>query len=105
MYEEIAVSPDRTGEVWSKFLNEWIGLLDAYTKLCGSDVDVAYWYTERSLSGLLASAAWRVPCGWSLVEFSADRGKKANESRGSGDLWLGIGEEEFTVEAKLLWAE
>ena len=33
--------------------------------------DIAYWYGERALTGLLASAAWKVRGGWSLEEFAA----------------------------------
>lgn len=69
--------------------------------------DVAYWYGERSLTGLLAAAAWLMPDGWSLEEFTGERskGKKPKVTPGRGDLWLQIGQRKFTVEAKVTWPE
>jgi len=57
--------------------------------------DIAYWYGERAISGLLASAAWMVRDGWSLEEFTGQRkkGRRKNAS-GKGDLWLGVGNTE-----------
>lgn len=69
-----------------------------------SKKDIAYWYGERALTGLLASAAWMVRSGWSLEEFTGKRrkGRRANGS-GKGDLWLGVGNTEYTIEAKVTW--
>src|SRR5574341_159087 len=69
--------------------------------------DVGYWYGERTLTGLLATAAWLLPDGWSLEEFTGQRskGKRPKVTPGRGDLWLAIGNNKFTVEAKVTWPE
>lgn len=66
--------------------------------------DIAYWYGERALTGLLASASWMVRDGWSLEEFTGQRkkGRRKNCS-GKGDLWLGVGKNSYTMEAKVAW--
>jgi len=66
--------------------------------------DIAYWYGERALTGLLASASWMTRTGWSLEEFTGQRrnGRRKNGS-GKGDLWLGVAGKEYTIEAKVTW--
>jgi hypothetical protein len=90
---------------------EWVDLLKGFKKYLdryrGDSDDVAYWYGERALSGFLASVPWAAWAeGWSLEEFTGlrkDR-KKQDRNPGKGDLWIGIGEKEFTVEAKVAWS-
>jgi hypothetical protein len=78
--------------------------------------DVAWWYGERTMTGLLAAAAWkwRERDWWSLEEFANERtgsrvpkhsGGKPLRKLGRGDLWLGLRrigkrQHDFTVEAK-----
>jgi hypothetical protein len=69
--------------------------------------DIAYWYGERPLNGLLAAAAWQVPGGWSLPEFTTAEPPQAEEppTLRRGDLWLGFAQATFTVEAKVAWVD
>jgi hypothetical protein len=85
-------------------LNQWLKLLERYEG--GDDKsDVAYWYGERSLTGLLGAAGWLLPDGWSLEEFSTKRKPKSGNGTGRGDLWIGQGTSEATVEAKIYWVD
>lgn len=87
---------------WMPLLRTWANLVQRYdANPVGRRRDVAYWYGERALVGLLAAAAWQQSGGWSLVEFLGRR--KARSAR--GDLWLGTGKAEFTVEAKVHWGK
>ncbi len=68
--------------------------------------DIAYWYGERALTGLLAGASWQFKSGWSLEEFKTHRRKRkgAKKTPGLGDLWLGVSDKKndcFTIEAKV----
>ncbi len=90
-------------EIWHKLLAEWFTLIDIYCSV--PDGDVPYWYGERALTGLLASAAWRLKKGWSLEEFTAERGGDNKTGKGRGDLWLCIEQLEITIEAKVCWPE
>jgi len=66
--------------------------------------DIAYWYGERALTGLLASASWMTHTGWSLEEFTGLRRKSSRKNgSGKGDLWLGSGGKEYTIEQKFTW--
>lgn len=87
-------------EGWKGLLNAWAGILGRYEGN-GKErpKDVAYWYGERALVGHLAAAAWLRRGGWALVEFL---GRDATATR-IGDLWLGTGSAESTVEAKCVW--
>ncbi len=72
--------------------------------------DCGWWYGERSLTGLFAAAAWllskRDGYGWSLEEFTSERTRgKRQAARGRGDLWLLIGKNKVTIEAKVTWPE
>ncbi len=83
----------------------WLQLLDGFAKLLDEynehpQEEVAYWYGERALTGLLAAAAWRLSEGWSLEEFTA-KGRRNGSRR--GDLWIGTNGARFTVEAKYIW--
>jgi hypothetical protein len=94
---------------WVAVLGRWLGSLKEYEAIDASDRDLACWYGERPLTGLLGAAAWQLG-GWSLEEFCADRRKKHSDEtcHGRGDLWLGSNRSDTsgaaTVEAKVLWA-
>ena len=99
---------------WEKLLEAYRKLLDTYDNLkpyYKSDRethrDVAYWYGECALTGLLAAAGNKVPGGWALVEPADEKISDPNEKtpRGWTDMWLRLVEYEFTLEAKLVWPE
>jgi hypothetical protein len=62
---------------WAKLLVTWAGLIERYDGASDTDQrlkDVAYWYGERALTGLLAAAAWRTnKYWWSIEEFTGKR--------------------------------
>ncbi len=89
-------------EWWANLLRRWGDLMDKY---CGLDPDDApYWYGERALTGLLAAAAWNLPDGWSLEEFTAPRVWGDEPSSGRGDAWIGRGHAWWaTLECKCAW--
>ena len=89
---------------WQILLRRWADLLDEYGSAePGQQRDCAYWYGERPLTGLLASAAWKLADGWGLEEFSSPRGSGSRARLGRGDLWLGTNGGRYTVEAKIAW--
>lgn len=90
--------------LWEELLGEWLRLLKRFEEVPNSKPDIAYWYGERSLTGLLSAAAWSLEGGWSLEEFGAERGDKSDKQYGRGDLWVGCVHGKATVEAKLVWA-
>ncbi len=91
---------------WRRLLNEWMNLLNLYASSSDNgEIDVPYWYGERALTGLLSAAAWRLEHGWALEEFSAERGEEGEHSSGRGDLWCGVGDAIFTIEAKIHWPQ
>jgi len=87
-------------EFWIDLLNKWCELLKRYE---ADKSDVAYWHGERPLTGLLGAAAWTLSGGWSLEEFSTKRESGSGKGPGRGDLWIGRGESNATVEAKIYW--
>jgi hypothetical protein len=90
---------------WRTLLRRWADLLDDYGSAeRGQQRDYASWYGERPLTGLLASAAWRLTDGWGLEEFASPRGSGSRARVGRGDLWLGTNGGRYTVEAKITWA-
>jgi hypothetical protein len=99
---------------WEQLLETYRKLLDTYDNLKPyyksereTRRDVAYWYGECTLTGLLAAAGNKVPGGWALVEPADEKISDPHEKapRGRTDMWLGLAEYEFTVEAKLVWPE
>ena len=75
-------------ELWSVF--------DHYITRVGYE-DVPWWYTERSIVGLLTAAAFQA--GYcSLEEFSWKRGQ--DQAKGRVDWWLGTGDRESEVFAE-----
>lgn len=84
---------------WDRLLKRWSALIAYATE----EDDVPYWYGERSLTGLLAAAAWKLPRSWSLEEFTGRRGKRLRTKSGRGDLWVGLGKQAYTIEAKVKW--
>lgn len=88
---------------WDRLLERWSGLLSYATADDGNDVP--YWYGERPLTGLLAAAAWKQPRGWALEEFAGLRGERLKTKSGRGDLWLGLGQQSYTIEAKVRWPQ
>lgn len=65
--------------------------------------DAGYWYGERALTGFLAAAAWSLPKGWCVEEFTGLRHQGRAKGCGRGDLWVGVGREVYTIEAKVVW--
>ena len=92
-------------ETMQSILKEWISILSEYCKPYDGSRDVPYWYGERPLTGLVAAAAWRINNGWALEEFNTIRGIESGGTPGRGDLWIGIGKETYTIEAKITWPE
>ena len=92
--------------LWTDLLTRWLAFLGTYKRVCDShdDPDLAYWHVEKSLTGLLGSAAWAIN-GWSLEEFSTLRVTGDSTSTGHGDLWLGRDHADATVEAKMCWID
>jgi len=90
---------------WRTLLQFWGNLINTYSFYdeVPNEPDVPYWYGERPLTGLLAAAAWMMPEGWSLEEFSTVRGEGKKSGRGRGDLWIGWGKTTYTIEAKISW--
>jgi len=83
-----------------RLFNEFGSLLSRYDT---PPREAAYWYGERALTGLLAAAAWRLKDGWALEEFCGVRVNRKKIGSGRGDLWVGVGQKCFTVEAKVIW--
>ncbi|NIM98604.1 MAG: hypothetical protein GTO24_11155 [candidate division Zixibacteria bacterium] len=102
--DERIVVPKETNYAgdWRRLLREWLELIHKYSS---TPDDVPYWYGERALTGLLASAAWRLEDGWALEEITGVRGGEGEEGSGKPDLWLGLGKAKFTIEAKVHWPE
>ena len=65
--------------------------------------DTGYWYGERALTGFLAAAAWSLAGGWSLEEFTGLRQNGKKKGSGRGDIWIGVGNQSYTIEAKASW--
>ncbi|HSQ52575.1 MAG TPA: hypothetical protein VLL94_15095 [Nitrospiraceae bacterium] len=86
---------------WALVLKEFGKILNDYN----SSDDVAYWYGERALTGLLTAAAWGIKGGWSIEEFTGLRRTGGRQNSGKGDAWIGIQRKTFTVEAKVIWAQ
>lgn len=85
---------------WRALLHEWGRLMEGYCRF--HRADAPYWYGEIPLTGLLVAAAWRLPDGWALGEFSAPRKQGDKRIWGAADAWLGQGEASWcAVEAKL----
>lgn len=93
------------GEGWASLIDAWGRLLDQYEKFTNNtDHDVAYWHGENAVTASLASAAWQNG-GAGLVEFDTMRQRliPTETGEGRGDAWLRVGEQWYTVEAKLCW--
>ena len=86
---------------WLAFLRRFGRLLNRFWDQCG---EPAYWYGERSLTGLLCAAAWnRGKCG-ALEEFLGLRKHGKRGKSGRGDGWIYDNKNRwFTIEAKVRW--
>ena len=102
---EIHALPDALRAAgWESLRQRWSSLITYSTADDDErEDDVPYWYGERTLTGLLAAAAWRRRDGWALEEFAGRRGKRLRTTSGRGDLWLGLGPQTYTIEAKVKW--
>lgn len=85
---------------WGALLRRWGALLDRYEKLAATWEDVAYWYNERPLTGILAAAAWQIPGGCSLEECPVERGPKLRRRSGRSDACIMTGGTWYYIEAK-----
>lgn len=93
--------PPGDGDGWRAVLVQWGQLLDRYESLCREPRDVAYWYGELALTGLLTAAACQLPAGSGLVELPASR---QEGEAGSTDAWIRTpGGFWYAVEAKVCW--
>ena len=105
---EIHGSPRLQRMGWEALLRAWREVLDETTAWLTRNndrkKDVPYWYGERALTGLLSVASWRVG-NRSLEEFTGERQARGRKDRrfGRGDLWLDLGSDRFTIEAKVVW--
>ncbi len=88
--------------LWDGLLRKWLDLLRRYE--ASKKKDLGYWHGERPLTGFLGAAAWLLEDGWSIEEFSAKRLEGSQKTAGRGDLRIGRGEVEATIEAKIYWA-
>jgi hypothetical protein len=102
-------SPELRAMGWETLLQMWGLLLDYYDvpDQPPDDRDIASWYGEQTLNGLLAAAVWKIPGGWSLQEFTGEKTPQAKKQskRRRGDIWLGFEKQRrtFTIEAKVAW--
>ena len=101
----IVPARSKNASAWRRLLREWINLINQYSTPDNGEIDVPYWYGERALTGLLSAAAWKLKEGWALEEFTAERGTEGGSISGRGDLWCGMGDIVFTIEAKIHWPE
>jgi hypothetical protein len=63
--------------------------------------DNVWSYTERPWVGFLAGAAWHTPDVIALEEFETQKHRDDGEDGyGRSDLWLGIGDTQYFIEAK-----
>ncbi len=87
---------------WSALIDSWGTNLDRYEELAGDDF--AYWHGEEALTASLVSAAHQAG-GIGLAEFETQRIRRLREQsgKGSGDAYLCIGGNWYTIEAKLCW--
>lgn len=86
-----------------EFLELFSAFGDRLEKYDSPPDDAGYWYGERALTGFLAAAAWSLPRGWSLEEFTGLRMSGKKKGNGRGDIWVGIGKKSYTIEAKAVW--
>jgi hypothetical protein len=101
-YLSLPLSLERDG--WPDLLTQWVRLLDRYTELSAADgdPDVAFWYGERTLTGLLVAVAWQLDGGAALEEYACLRGETREQSAGRGDAWIRLPKKArwYNVEAK-----
>jgi len=87
---------------FAPLLKKWREIVEKYCKL--EKGDAPYWYTERTLVGTLAAAAWQIPHYLSLEEYSVDKSKPLGRGKqrwpGRADLWIRAGKNEYVFEAK-----
>lgn len=86
--------------IWHALLKRFGRLLNSFQEKSG---DPAYWYGERSLTGLLAAAAWSMKRGGALEEFLGMRRHGRNNTSGRGDAWIYDKNRWYTIEAKARW--
>lgn len=80
-------------------LKGWTRLIVEYAETFD---EPPYWCNERADVSILAGAAWRVG-GMCLEEFSAEKGTKSEKWKGRADLFIRLGQTNYSVEAKRLY--
>jgi hypothetical protein len=89
---------------WTTVLLRMGLLLDRFeraTQLVESTPDVAYWYGERALTGLLTAATWSIG-GVALEEYCGKRDGDSGTNPGRGDAWLVLPNGRwYSIEAKV----
>lgn len=66
------------------------------------DEDNFWWYNERATISSLAAAAW-LSNAIALEEYATRKGKPEEEANGRCDLYIGLKDEGFAIEAKQAW--
>jgi len=116
----VQIPPQLSKRGWLRLLQTWAQLIERFDSSEETQrplKDVAYWYGERALTGLLAAAAWKSPGWWALEEFTGKRyvdprlkSKRTGSVGARGDLWLGLHVHRgswtqycYTIEAKQSW--
>jgi hypothetical protein len=91
------VNPRLTG--LKPLLHRWTRLIVEYAEAFG---EPPYWCNERADVSILAGAAWREG-GMCLEEFSAEKGTKSDKWKGRADLFIRLGQTDYSIEAKRLY--
>jgi hypothetical protein len=90
---------------WARLLRTWATTMDAWCRVnrASGEHDLPYWYGERPLTGLLASAAWTLRGGHALEEFATVRGPIRRAGAGRIDAYIVLNKVWYQIEAKMAW--
>jgi hypothetical protein len=90
---------------WAQLLNRWASLMDSWCRVnrAAGENDLPYWYGERPLTGLLASAAWKLRGGYALEELATIRGPVRRAGVGRIDAYIVLSNIWYQIEAKMAW--
>lgn len=90
---------------WARLLTAWAAAMDSWCRVnrASGEHDLPYWYGERPLTGLLASAAWKLRAGHALEEFATIRGPVRRAGAGRIDAYIVLNKVWYQIEAKMAW--